>query len=935
MKKLIRKQKFEYFWVVEKGELILSENTHIHAIFNHNFTYTYITKVWNEILKVVENTPSTQCEPVKDIIKVINYIFKEEVKLYSMSENIQLYIKNKGRALTNHQIENIITHDTWVEEKEEYITANNQDQYILEQSMFEKYENAHPQLHSWVDKLILNMREVKEEFFHSLNKIKKNNVVMNYLNSINKHASGYHLLFKALIFFHTLMAIHGGKQSHHNYVEKLWNVLVNLLNNNDPYLIANGRHVNDNVINWKTALHFEVWITAAFSSYFSVDKQFDIVMGGEYIRVKFVQEYKDIPFRDNMVKGFAPMLVAPKPWVLHINQDKTISWPIEEKKYGGYLNNGISFHIPICKPYLGSNNNFTYLKQEGIDAINYLQQTPVCVNRNLLRFIEDNKQIIYTNLLKGMPDDKEYITKIKNELKECKDDLTATLRNRDKLGPKGENTEQKTLINAKITALFNKKDKLTAQFQQLSNFASLIKTAQLYSKYEQFYFTYQVDFRGRIYVVSDILNYQGDKLARSLIYFKQQSKMDIYWFKLYCMRKYGGTLQIKSAAEMISYFNKQLVPLMIDFRRNNCWLTAADPWCFLNCCLEYERYLALGEGLYYSGMCIYFDATCSGSQLISLLFNIDDHAQELNLIPSDENKNMGDFYMKIIYEFRQYLVDNHLNISEIDKNLYKPELWRKMFKHIIMTLSYGLTKQGVLQKLKEVNKELAEGQQFTFEHLCLLQNAFWKFIDEQKLFKCLDLIQKLTTQLAKAGKDITLYSNKQGFTTKTSDAIWLFKQGYRVCATKVLTCDKKRTQKWMKNNPHKLRRVQTRLAVKHRDMGKIDEKQQKIAILPNLVHHLDAIWMHGVIHKLTPFHVELFVIHDCFGVSMGNPGILNKFVRESLYEFFQNRDNIYQLLLQLHEQKTEIPLEVKQELDNLIGKLEINLKDAFYLIFPG
>lgn len=134
--------------------------------------------------------------------------------------------------------------------------------------------------------------------------------------------------------------------------------------------------------------------------------------------------------------------------------------------------------------------------------------------------------------------------------------------------------------------------------------------------------------------------------------------------------------------------------------------------------------MALGEGLYYSGMCIYFDATCSGSQLISLLFNIDDHAQELNLIPSDENKNMGDFYMKIIYEFRQYLVDNHLNISEIDKNLYKPELWRKMFKHIIMTLSYGLTKQGVLQKLKEVNKELAEGQQFTFEHLCLLQNAF-------------------------------------------------------------------------------------------------------------------------------------------------------------------------------------------------------------------
>jgi DNA-directed RNA polymerase len=70
----------------------------------------------------------------------------------------------------------------------------------------------------------------------------------------------------------------------------------------------------------------------------------------------------------------------------------------------------------------------------------------------------------------------------------------------------------------------------------------------------------------------------------------------------------------------------------------------------LNCCLEYERYLLLGD-FYTTGMPIYFDATCSGSQLISLLFKIDKYAKSLNLISTKPSDVIGDFYSHLIEDY--------------------------------------------------------------------------------------------------------------------------------------------------------------------------------------------------------------------------------------------------------------------------------------------
>jgi len=85
-----------------------------------------------------------------------------------------------------------------------------------------------------------------------------------------------------------------------------------------------------------------------------------------------------------------------------------------------------------------------------------------------------------------------------------------------------------------------------------------------------------------------------------------------------------------SAEEMIKYFDNELENKILKYRTNFLWLEAEDKWGFLNCCLEYEKYLLFGES-YTTGMPIYFDATCSGSQLVSLLFGLSEYKKELNL----------------------------------------------------------------------------------------------------------------------------------------------------------------------------------------------------------------------------------------------------------------------------------------------------------------
>jgi DNA-directed RNA polymerase len=119
---------------------------------------------------------------------------------------------------------------------------------------------------------------------------------------------------------------------------------------------------------------------------------------------------------------------------------------------------------------------------------------------------------------------------------------------------------------------------------------------------------------------------------------------------------------------MHEVFDKKLHLIMVNYRENHCWLQAEDKFEFLNCCLQYEKYLIFGEQ-YRTQFTIYFDATCSGSQLITLLLGVDEYVKDLNLAATSEMDELKDYYLRIVNDYKKLLLDELKNNDTLKNEL--------------------------------------------------------------------------------------------------------------------------------------------------------------------------------------------------------------------------------------------------------------------------
>jgi DNA-directed RNA polymerase len=177
-------------------------------------------------------------------------------------------------------------------------------------------------------------------------------------------------------------------------------------------------------------------------------------------------------------------------------------------------------------------------------------------------------------------------------------------------------------------------------------------------------------------------------------------------------------------------------------------------------------------------------------------------------------------------------------------------------------------------------------------------------------------------------------------------------QKYNKASSKTIAFDKKPTKLQGLEGWERYKKKYTYLNI---DKKHIDARKQVLAFKANLIHHLDAVWVHSTLLKL--FESENFggicVVHDCFGVNFDDIEILNKTVRLVLIEFFKN-NNAYALLYHLNKikynvnyDKNNISYEEKEIEDASLKKLaSLGLKNnidrilqdldlAYYLIFPG
>jgi len=456
----------------------------------------------------------------------------------------------------------------------------------------------------------------------------------------------------------------------------------------------------------------------------------------------------------NIRARYKPMVVPPTPW--------------SDIDNGGFLKDNSSskeYDLILIKHNI--NNRLEHKKvlqqkgkipQELLSAINNLQNTPFKINKYILELLT-----IYNSKLKFdryNQIDKKYYNKIlyyKEYIKANK--INSLIRLEEILLDKYENIakssedfdphKQIKKEQKYYKIVFDNKDnnKFWIEFEiehklaKLQNSLNLLlEIADEFKEFEQIYFVWQIDFRGRVYPVQTLLNPQGGDIAKSLLLFDKEQKLNergVFWFKVHGANLYGEVDKeifekriewIESHKEGI--LNSAKEPLKYDF-----WKKADEPFEFLAFCFEYQKYIK-DPNNFYTSLPVAIDGSNNGLQHISTLLRDIESAKKVNVLPTGR---VEDIYKFIAQTLQEELKEELENFNKIKEELIKKgNLYYKEEKTLV--LDKRAYAKDILQSLQNLNEADIKSQKFsTVLNLKKEQKEYLDSIEKEIVSKHKDL----------------------------------------------------------------------------------------------------------------------------------------------------------------------------------------------------
>lgn len=439
-----------------------------------------------------------------------------------------------------------------------------------------------------------------------------------------------------------------------------------------------------------------------------------------------------------------------------------------------------------------------------------------------------------------------------------------------------------------------------------------------------FYFSHYLDWRGRVYNSSFFINYQGNDLSSSLLIFNEGQKLtEIGKYYLYiALANSHNELNVSKLSFWERYnwvtlnYNK-IINLDKEFI-----LKAEKPFNFISLALSLREYNFNPNFVIKNP--IFLDATCSGIQHVAALIRDFELASLTNLNISNDNDSPKDFYTDVINKVNKEINDFGKNNLEYS-NLRDVALNRRIAKQSIMTVVYNVSVYGMKEQLsnktkieistnKTIDNILEQRIKSTFKNLSenFVINKNKKFIlyefpscneNETVLLNVKDvfMISKILNKF--------IFSEYEGlgrvyfFITELAKItnmlnlpiIWKAPNGLEF------------TQYYHKyeKSQVKLRLFGVVKEIHHLTYSKdLNINKQKNAIIPNVIHTLDAAHVYSIILDSDKSMVKNVIsIHDCFGTHPNNMGEIHHIVRKTFilqytnYDFLKEfRDKIIELI---------------------------------------
>jgi len=455
-----------------------------------------------------------------------------------------------------------------------------------------------------------------------------------------------------------------------------------------------------------------------------------------------------------------------------------------------------------------------------------------------------------------------------------------------------------------------------------------------------FYQAYNCDFRGRIYPLTPYLHEQSSDNAKGLIQYRNAVELGehgAYWLALHTANSIGQDKgKLDTRVDYVEDHMEEIIGWAKDPLKNTGWMDTDKPWSVLACAFEWqaiELFTLIGPNTideYCSNVPVFIDGSNNGVQHLTALSLDETIAPLVNLVPTDMP---GDVYMyvaektwealdvlmeelkddpvieelpRLMSEIKTIKLKREVATSKEDKDaafkeldewrklnkkfdkyLYIPfwqqfqddlKLQRKTVKRPVMTLGYGVTKQGVRDQIFDDTKNLSESLKFKDKSW---SNPFGDLLRDTMLAKL-----KGAATMLKLFQDLANRANDKDKFLEWNVPI----TGFPVVQEYLKTKEARVRVRFCKSNKGK----GIQLTVQPKETGKLNKRKQATGAAPNIVHSFDAAHLTTLVYQ-SCFPVT--TVHDSFGCHAGNMNALFHITRETFVEFYQ-ADPLIELLKQ-------------------------------------
>ena len=542
---------------------------------------------------------------------------------------------------------------------------------------------------------------------------------------------------------------------------------------------------------------------------------------------------------------YMPMLVPPRDWTTPTN--------------GGYLDEELNRQVNLVRVLHRAtlDDVFSTNMPEVYDAVNSLQRTPWRVNQGVFKVFETLRD--EQSQLAGLPfgDDEEPPARPA--------DIPADV-------PLGDlsKDQQKRLKAWKVEA--------AAVYQgnakRLSKRLGMVQTAYVAATMrdeEEFYFPYNLDFRGRLYSVPTGLTPQGDDLSKGLLEFargKPLGEDGAYWLAVHVANVFGEADKLPLDERVQWTLDNEEAILDSGLRPLDgarFWATADGgdtAWTALAACREWTGYVLSGRSPeYVSHLPIAMDGSCSGLQHFSAMLRDSRGAAAVNLLPDGV---CHDIYSEVAAKVELCLDDSAAG------NSWRGKVVRKVVKQPCMTFAYSVTSRGMRDQIIDALNKLDDTGNY-LDGLTYVEGANYLAPIVEECIR--------DTVVAAAGAMDWLQKAAEAASAEDLPIMWSTPTGFPVVQDR-RKLKSKQVKVWFQGE-------RVRLSVAEPTHA-LDKRAQRAGIAPNFVHSMDAAHLMRTVNAAVAEGIEDFaMIHDSFGCHAADTSEFNHLIRREFVRLYE------------------------------------------------